>query len=108
MLGSVREEGCRQIQPNRTVRHEDDMSDQLLVLEAVEHPCLSKDVGAPGSIMRRANDLGRELARLRQSDRNSFEAGYEQGVDEVLSEVKTADLDLYRRLCTLFNPARSA
>jgi hypothetical protein len=35
------------------------------ILNAVEHPCLSKDVGAPGSLMRRANDLGRELARLR-------------------------------------------
>jgi hypothetical protein len=35
------------------------------ILEAVEHPLLSRDVGSPGSLMRRANDLGQELAQLR-------------------------------------------
>ena len=36
------------------------------ILDAIENPCLSKDVGAPGSLMRRATDLGRELYRLRR------------------------------------------
>jgi len=72
------------------------------LLDCVENPCLSKDVGAPGSLVRRANDLGRELAKLRRD----FEKGYEQGVIEVLSEVKVADSELYRRLCTIFNPVR--
>jgi hypothetical protein len=36
------------------------------ILDLVEYPCLSKNVGAPGSLMRRANDLGRELADLRK------------------------------------------
>jgi hypothetical protein len=76
------------------------------ILDAVERPCLSKDVGAPGSLMRRANDLGRELARLRQASEDEFGAGYVQGVNEVLSEVKATDLGLYRRLCSIFNPAR--
>jgi len=76
------------------------------ILDAVERPCLSKDVGAPGSLMRRANDLGRELARLRVEKGASFDNGYKQGVDEVLSEVKATDLGLYRRLCSIFNPAR--
>ena len=35
------------------------------VLHAIERPCISRDTGAPGSLMRRANDLGRELAGLR-------------------------------------------
>lgn len=36
------------------------------ILDLVENPCLSKNVGAPGSLMRRANDLGRELTELRK------------------------------------------
>ena len=32
------------------------------VLDCVERPCMSRDVGAPGSLMRRANDLGRRLS----------------------------------------------
>jgi hypothetical protein len=39
-------------------------------------------------------------------ERAAFEKGYEQGVNEVLSEVKTVDPDLYRCLCAIFNPAR--
>ena len=42
------------------------------ILDAVENPCLSKDVGAPGSLMRRANDLGRELARLRKLEKPNW------------------------------------
>jgi hypothetical protein len=32
-----------------------------MALDLVERPCMSKDVGAPGSLARRANDLGRRL-----------------------------------------------
>ena len=44
------------------------------LLDCVENPCLSKDVGAPGSPMRRANDLGRELASLNDARSDLREA----------------------------------
>jgi hypothetical protein len=43
-----------------TVKKNDTAMAQM-ALDTVERPCMSKDVGAPGSIMRRANDLGRRL-----------------------------------------------
>jgi len=56
------------------------------ILDVVEHPCVSKDVGAPGSLMRRANDLGRELADLRKlkntEDALPFESGQVVGFEE--------------------------
>jgi hypothetical protein len=53
-------------------------------------------------------ELGRADERLvaKAKADADFEKGYDQGVDEVLSEVKAHDLGLYRLLCSIFNPAR--
>jgi hypothetical protein len=43
------------------------------ILDLVERPCMSKDVGSPGSSMRRANDLGQRLVK---SESVQFPAAY--------------------------------
>jgi hypothetical protein len=72
------------------------------VLDAIESPCTSHDVGVPGSPARRANDLGRELVRLR------LDKGYARGVNDVLDEVEKMDPHTYKYLCSVFNPAHKA